>query len=308
MDKETKLVKKVKRLLRRLGCPRWLHHFGPKKYEFYQHLCALLIMHYCSLSYRRTVKLLNLLGLTCASKSALQYTAKRIQKWIWDCALQITAGIKHHIIALDSTGFSRTHPSYYYLQRIDGKMPKVPVKVSIAYDTKKKKYCAAKIRILPAHDIKDAKSLLKLSKPKVLVADKAYDANWLHIFCSKNKIKAHIPIRNKGKPKHENFSARRKAALNFRLRTYHRRELGESGNSGFKRKFGASVSSKKARTIRTEVYGRLACHNIFSWFEEDLGQSLFIQIIYKCKLHNSNYARIQENHNYKISVCSQKRD
>jgi len=32
-----KLVYKVKRLIRRADCPRWLHHFGPKKYEFWNH-------------------------------------------------------------------------------------------------------------------------------------------------------------------------------------------------------------------------------------------------------------------------------
>ncbi len=76
MEKETKLVKKVKRLLRRLGWPRWLHHFGPKKYEFWQHLVALLLRFFCRLSYRRVKQLLDLLGMICPSKSSLQRTAK----------------------------------------------------------------------------------------------------------------------------------------------------------------------------------------------------------------------------------------
>ena len=63
MRKENKFVNKVKCLLRRLKCPRWFHHFGPKKYEFYIHVVCLLIRHYCRLSYRRTVKLFNLFGL-----------------------------------------------------------------------------------------------------------------------------------------------------------------------------------------------------------------------------------------------------
>jgi len=41
MEKKTKLTNKVKRLLKRLRCPRWLHHFGPKKYEFWQHAVVL---------------------------------------------------------------------------------------------------------------------------------------------------------------------------------------------------------------------------------------------------------------------------
>lgn len=264
MKREVKLVNKVKRLLRRLKCPRWLHHFGPKKYEFYEHICALLIRHYCKLSYRRTVKLFDLLGFICPSKSALQFTADKIRTNLWNKMLGITSGIKHHIIAIDSTGLSRTNPSYHYLKRIDGKWPKIPVKLSVAFDTKTKKFCAVKIRVLPAHDIKDVKSLLKNIKTKILVADKAYDANWLHKYCIERNIEAHIPIRDYGKKiKHNHFSCRRKAAKHFRLRTYHRREIIESGNHSHKAKFGSSVNSKKSTTIRSDLYGRLLCHNLF---------------------------------------------
>ncbi|HLC85893.1 MAG TPA: hypothetical protein VJG30_01235, partial [Candidatus Nanoarchaeia archaeon] len=54
-----------------------------------------------------------------------------------------------------------------------------------------------------------------------------------------------------------------------------------SGISSVKRKFGSSVSSKTARTIRAEVYGKLICHNIFSYFIEVLGQSLYFHKLYK---------------------------
>jgi hypothetical protein len=280
MEKEIKLVNKINRLLRRLGCPRWLHHYGPKTYEFREHLCALLIRSFCKLAYRRVKQLLDLLGITCPSKSALQYTAKKLNAGFWQRVLKITCG-NSYLVAVDSTGLSRTNPSYHYLKRIDGKMPKVPVKVSVAFDTRKKKFCAARIRVLPAHDIKDVKSLLKCSKPKVLVADKAYDANWLHRYCKEKGIKAHIPIRaGYGKSRHKRLSARRQAAKHFKIRTYHRRELAESGNSSIKRKYGSSVSSKTVRTIRTEVYGRLTCHNLFFWIQILLGQSHSLQYFY----------------------------
>jgi transposase len=271
MKNEGKLVKKVKRLLKRLGMPRWLHHFGPKKYEFYQHFVALLIRAFCQLSYRRVNQLLDMLGMICPSKSALQYTSKKLNSAFWSRVLKITSGTTY-LAAIDSTGFSRTNPSYHYLRRINGSIPTVPVKLSTAFDTRKKKFSAAKIRVLPSHDIKDTISLLRMCTPSVLVADKAYDANWLHKFCEVNGIKAHIPIRNKGKPKHQNWNSRRRAAKKFNIRTYHRRELVESANSSIKRKFGSSVSSKKASTIRSEVYGRLACHNLFSCFKNYLGQ------------------------------------
>ena len=121
----------------------------------------------------------------------------------------------------------------------------------------------AKIHVLPRHDIKDAKFLIKKSNPKIVVADKAYDVNSLHKYCNENNIQVHIQIRKYGKSKHHNYSARRMAAKHFRLRTYHRRELIESGNSALKRKYGTSVSSRSALMIRAEVYSRLNCYNLF---------------------------------------------
>lgn len=258
MELKNKLVKKVKRFLRRLGMPRWLHHFGPKTYEFYEHFSALLIQRFNRLSYRRIVKLFDLLGIRCPSKSSLQYTAKKLDSGFWQRALKATSG-DHYLVALDSTGLSMTSPSYHYLRRIDGKWPKIPVKLSAAFDTQRKKFCAAKIRVLPAHDIRDAKYLLKHSQPKIAVADKAYSAESLYRYAEDQGILFMAP---KKKNVYRGY-ARNKMHKLFRDRTYHRRELAESGNSSIKRKFGASVSSKTVRTIRTEIYGRLVCHNLF---------------------------------------------
>ena len=144
MKKEKRLINKVKRLLRRLGCPRWLHHFGPKTYEFYEHFSALLIKAFCKLSFRRVKQLCDLLEMRCPSKSALQYTAKKLSALFWQKVLKATS-YAPYLIALDSTGLSRTNPSYHYLKRIDGKLPKIPIKLSVAFDTRKKKFCAAKL-------------------------------------------------------------------------------------------------------------------------------------------------------------------
>jgi len=263
MKKEAKLVKKVKRLLKRLGFRRWLHHFGPKTYEFYEHVIVLLIKMYCKFSYRRVVYFLDLLGFKCPSKSALQYTFSKLRKEFWNKILGETSG-DAYLVALDSTGFSRENPSYHYLRRIDGKMPKIPVKLSCAFDTRKKKFCSANVRVLPAHDIRDAEYLLEKSKPKIAVADKAYSSEKLYAFSEDNNILLMCPKKKGTFRGHCRIRMQKK----FRTRTYHRREIIESGFSSLKRRFGASVSSKKSSTIRSEVYGRLACHNIFQMLFE----------------------------------------
>jgi hypothetical protein len=279
MNKESKFIRKIKRLLKRLGMPRWLHRYGPKIYEFLEHFYALILRHYCRLSYRRVRNLLDNLGFRCPSKSALQATAAKLGTSFWDKILKATSG-QPYLLAIDSTGFSRSNPSYHYLRRIDGGIPKIPVKASIAFDTRRKKVVAARIRVLPAHDIKDVKTLLKKSNPAVFVADKAYDAAWLHEFCRDENIKAHIPIRDFGKPRFHRWDARQIATKHFRSKSYHRRELAESGNHSIKQTMGASVSSKRARTIRSELFGRLACYNLFYWIFGDSGQTRVLHLFF----------------------------
>jgi len=118
MKQKRGVVQKLKRLLRRLGCPRWLRHFGPKTYEFLEHLRALLIRAYCRVSYSRTKEFCDDIGIRCPSKSALQYTAAKLNSDFWQRILSVTCG-NSYLVAIDSTSLSRTNPSYHYLKRID---------------------------------------------------------------------------------------------------------------------------------------------------------------------------------------------
>lgn len=265
MVSENKLVNKVKGLLRQAGLPRWLHRYGPKKYEFWHHALALLIKAICRLSFRRVVNLLRDLGFKCPAKSTLHDTTKRLPVSLWRKLLKATCGVTY-VAAIDGTGFSRKNPSYHYLKRIDGKMPKIPVKLSTLVDTRKKKFIDAKIRVLPAHDIKDAKDLVKNNEFSKLVADKAYDANWLHILCVNKDVEAHIPLRDYGKVKHKKMSKRKLSQKHFRKKTYHRREIVEALFHALKTTMGGHTFNRKVKTIRTEMYIRLIAYNIFSYF------------------------------------------
>ena len=100
------------------------------------------------------------------------------------------------------------------------------------------------------------------SKPQKLVADKGYDATWLHELCHKKGIKTYIPTRNYGKLK--GFNARTNAAKYFNNKIYHRREMVESTFKAIKTKFGASVSSVKISAQRAEMYCRAIAHNIIN--------------------------------------------
>ena len=192
MKKKNKLINKVKCLIRKAGFPRWLHRYGPKKYEFFHHAVAYIIKQECKLGYRRVTKLLRLLGLKCPCPSALWTSFNKVPLYIWQKLLQATTGSKVYLVALDGTGMSRPLPSPYYYKRIDKPYPvEIPLKLSIAIDTRTKKILSLRLRAKKTHDIKDAKYLIKSlsSKPKFIVADKEYDAEWLHRFCYKQGIK-----------------------------------------------------------------------------------------------------------------------
>ena len=244
-------------------------HFGPKKYEFWQHSLAYIIKQECKLGYRRVTRLMRGLGIKVPCQSALCMSFHKMPFELWQKLLKATA-CNPYIAAIDGSGMSRPLPSPYYYKRIDKPYPiDIPLKISLAVDTRTKKILALRLRAKRSHDIKDAKYLLKRidRKPKKLVADKGYDAEWLHSHCHSLSIQAVIPVRNYGinriprRMRYRNISAR-----NFNPRTYHRREMIESVFSAIKRKFGSSVSSVKFSAQRAEMYCRAITHNIFIFY------------------------------------------
>ena len=266
MKKETKLVNKVKRLIRKIGLPRWLHRYGPKKYEFLDHAIAYIIKQECKLGYRRVTRMLRWLGLKCPCPSALCTSFNKLSLQIWQLLLKATVNNKVHLVAIDGTGMSRPLPSPYYYKRIDEPYPiEIPLKLSLVVDTRTKKILGIRLRSKKAHDIRDAKYLIKRlpSKPNKIVADKAYDANWLHKYCYDLGIITIIPKRKFSSDCYYRKTASKRALENFNKKTYNRREIVEAIFSAIKRKFGASVSSVKFSAQRAEIYCRAITHNIF---------------------------------------------
>jgi len=261
MIREERLIKKVKRLLRRANIPRWLHHFGPKTYEFCQHLFVLLVKQACKLSYRRVVKLLQELGFDVPSYSALCKMNKRAVKIMEKIFYQTCAFAQVNVASIDATGISRTNPSWHYIKRIDREKPvKQALKLSYAVDTRRKKILTLRCRARARHDTKDIKYLLKRmsAKPKIIVADKGYDAEWIHELAHEQGIITMIPSRKDIKRGHY----RKKMKKYWRTRTYHRREISESLFGATKQKYGSSVSSRSIQTQKSDLYCRATLHNL----------------------------------------------
>lgn len=258
MRQKEELVNKVKHLLRKAGMPRFLHHFGPRLYELWQHVLALFVKSYCRLSYRRTTRLLRDLGFSVGTKSTIQRYADKLGLPFWQTALKNTVGRTGSIAAIDGTGLDRSTPSWHYIKRIDGSMPRTGYKLSIL--ATKKKVLSLRIRAKPAHDIRDVKYLLTKAKtkPTTLVMDKAYDAEWLHKYCHKQKIRSIAPLR---KGSCRGFH-RKKLLHNFPQQLYNKRSRVEATIHALKQKFGANIHSKHIGPARTEMYCRAILHNI----------------------------------------------
>src|SRR3989344_3450833 len=262
MKTEVKLVNKIKRLLRRANMPRWLHHYGPKKYEFWQHMIALWIRQACRLSYRRAAKLLNNLGFEVPTYSALAKMNKKAVKIIEKLFAQTAFFAEINVASIDATTISRTNPSWHYIKRIDREKPvSRPLKLSAIVDTRRKKILGLRLRAKPRHDIKDVSYLLKRlsATPRILVADKGYDSEAVHNLCYKHGIISMIPSRKNTK---KGFY-RKIMKKHWRIRTYHRREISESLFGATKQKYGASVSSRLIQTQKSDIYLRGIIHNSF---------------------------------------------
>lgn len=260
MKKEEKLVNKIKRLLRRLGCPRWLHHFGPKKYETYQHVFAFVVMSVCKLSLRRVHKFLGMFSYEVPTFSALCKSRKRISPTLLQRALTLTSGEEHKLVAIDSTGISRANPSYHYIKRIDRVKPiKNYAKQSALFDLENKTFIAIRIRNKPRHDIMDAEYLLKRTYVQTtLFGDTAYDSERLHEYCFDNNIQTQIKPRKNVK---KGFY-RKKQMKNYSEQVYHQRSLIESGFGSLKRKYGGFTLAKDWKAIRNEAYIKAISHNL----------------------------------------------
>lgn len=260
MKKQTKLVIKIERLLKKLNCREYLHHFGPKKFKFVHHACALLLKETLKCSFRRISKFLDLVNVKVPTYSALCKSRKRIPVAVWQKLLTLTAGISSGKVAIDGTGFSRTNPSYHYIKRIDRRQPiKNYGKLSALFDVVKKKFLRLRTWVNHRHDIKDAKPLVaQLRNITKLYGDKGYDAEELHRYCYWKKIQTVIP--KKKNVKHG--WARKKQQINFTEEDYHQRSLIESGFGSLKRKYGGFVLAKKAKAMKVEIYCKAISHNL----------------------------------------------
>ena len=252
--------------------PRFLHHFGPKMYELWQHVFALFFKANCRLSYRRATQILRQLGFKVATKSTIQRYSSKLILPFWQKLFEVTSPKITKIVSIDGTGLEKTQASEHYIKRVDAKRPFCKgyhLSVIVGENSKilslriRKKYC---------HDIKDVGYLFRRlpKKPKIILMDKGYDSEKLHRYFASQNIWSIAPV----KKNWASGQLRKRLRDKFPQKLYNKRSRVESVFHAFKQKFGSSVNSKNIRSARSEVYCKAILHNLFSKIVWVLGQTV----------------------------------
>ncbi|HLG29710.1 MAG TPA: hypothetical protein VI387_05820 [Candidatus Brocadiales bacterium] len=261
MKKKKTVVDKINSLIRKARVPKYLHHFGPKKYTSRQHVKAWLLkeQHKCSWEdffddwahlYFKDVP-------ECTT---LIKFVQRIPFWLKSKITALSAGLEPaEYGSIDSTGLSRSNASEHYIKRIDRDKPiKRPLKLSMYVS--KRRIFSFRLRAKWRGDTKDVPYLL--DKAAVLAdincLDKGYDANWVHEEFRDRGLYSIIPVRKNCR----RGRYRKEMQDFFDLSQYWERNSSEYNNSSLKRRFGDFVRSIDFRAQHSEVAARIILHNL----------------------------------------------
>ena len=261
MKKKDKLINKIKRLIKRAGCPRWIHHFGPKKFFSWQLNLGLLIKEVFRLSYRRAMKFLSEFYDINLHWTTLQKFRKRLPLSLWQNLLNSTIEYPIEVAAIDGTSLQRSNPSAHYLKRIDrDTKTSIPIFFNAMVDVVRRKFIAVRHHAKRSGEVPDVKYLVNQCKQDIelILMDKLYDSEKLHRYLREQGIFSVAPV----KKNWAKGQLRKQLKDCFDYALYWQRNLVECLFSALKRLFGTSLSSLSAKTQRAELYMRLIAYNL----------------------------------------------
>jgi hypothetical protein len=295
----------MSKVVRRARYPRRRSKYANHLYDDRQHVVLLALRQLMGESYRGfcdlvavCTPLLEEIGLrrvphwTTLQKFSMRADMRRLEGLLLACIDD--ARLRALDLAVDSTGFSSTSASEYYVstlkRRRTGKPGRPPsrrevrsyVKQTMAVETRTQLIVAAKFRRGPANDSPDFRRVLSKVAParqhvRIVVADKGYD-------CERNHEYAHdvldadavIPVRAADRPgirirgRH-----RREQARDLDTEAYHQRVKIETVHSVEKRRMGDSVLAIGTCQRHKELVLRAFAYNVgrldvlFLLFTED---------------------------------------
>jgi len=282
MTRQRRLLNKIRYHLQKAGVTAYIQTFGSKKFYTAELVLGLAVREAYRLSYRRAAVFLDEHYGLCLHWTTLQKAAARLPSWFWERVLRATAPEFSALTAIDGTGYARESPSEHYLKRIDGTRPSVPVKLSMMIDVDRRKILSARVRVKPAHDVRDVHGLMLRApnKPLTLLADKGYDSEPLHEWLEQYGVRMIAPVRRGCRRGRH----RRRLRDCFPQEEYNQRSIVESLFGALKQVYGSHVRGKSARTVRAELMMRLIHYNISTLIKRLFLHCRGIHHIYKRNL------------------------
>jgi len=280
-----KFAKACVTVCRHSRMPLFSNKYSKKLYKQYQHMCVFLIMKKERKHYRTVIQLLELtpgLVRTIGLKRLPHYTTiqkffRRFSTLLFERILAQTAKLFElsGIVAIDSTGFSTSHASRYFMmikyRRKKHVWKEAYVKNSITADVEKQVILASRPRKDKGHDTLDFVPLVRRTSHvagiTTVIADKGYDSETNHEFV-RNVIRAKtvIPVRRMGrKPYKVSGRFRKEMVSNRDKKTYKKRQGIETVFFVMKAVFGDIVYSRSTRQQKKELKAVCVAYNLYRY-------------------------------------------
>ena len=270
-----KLIKKIRQLAKSKRIP---FSFSKKKNNVFSniiHITSLVLMQKEKKHYRDMPDFLELLrdeiGLrriphfTTMNKFALRVKPFWFEQLITDIVKSVSTE-EALTCAIDGTGFSLVSRSAYF-ETIAGTRREF-IQFNSCCENKKHLITACKIRRKKRHETIDAPLLMKKTSKQLNIdtylGDKAYDSEKNYETAEKFGAKFIAPIRNMTKQFYRIRGYRRKRSFkNFPREIYNKRaSIIENEHSVLKGKYGEVIYSKKFKTQKIELLGKVIAYDL----------------------------------------------
>jgi len=294
-----KFAKACVAVCRHSRMPLFSNKYSKKLYKQYQHMCVFMLMKKERKHYRTVIQLLEIapdlvraIGLKrLPHYTTLQKFFRRFSTVLFERILSQTAKLfgLSGLVAIDSTGFSSSHASRYFMmikyRRKKHVWKDAYVKNSITADVEKQVILASKPRKDKGHDTLDFVPLMRRTAKnagvKTVIADKGYDSEANHEFV-RNVMKADsvIPVRRMGGKGKVSGRFRKEMAKKRDKKTYKKRQGIETVFFVMKAVFGDTVYSRSTRQQKKELKSICVAYNLYRYAKTCFMWEVFYSRVY----------------------------
>jgi transposase len=288
-DRLAYVIKVTSMALEGLGVPKYSSEYSKKMYDDHLKIGLLVLKQYLHVSFRELCSMMPSIKIwkgrvpdhSTLVKFSLRLDANVMDRVLWAVAHMLCG--EGLTAAVDSTGFSFSNASRHFVKRLRelgngadtaDSTRKRFAKVSLAVDTDTKMILACDCVDSRHADVKRVSFLVDDLVDgefgvKYVVADKGYDAEYVHVgIMERLNAGSFIPIRKIEPARIESTRVTTKGFNRGRMKfffdkeVYNKRSQAETVNSMVKRKMGDTVNGRTEESRHKEILFRCIAHNI----------------------------------------------